>query len=262
MNIFPVNALRDNYIWMLTEGSSVWAVDPGEAQPVLDFLEKEQLSLQGILVTHHHADHTAGIPELLARYPGMAVYASEQSAVHAVTRRFVDGETFLCGSVPFRALAIPGHTLDHMAWLAEGALFAGDTLFSAGCGRIFEGTVEMMYASLQKLMALPPDTRLYCGHEYTLANLNFAAMLEPYNVSLLTLIKQLLLKSRQGHRCTLPSTLRTEKEINPFLRCTAHTIIEKAQSHAKKKLTTPQQVFGTLREWKNHFVASPGGEQV
>ena len=257
MDIFPVNALRDNYVWMLTEGSFAWAVDPGEAEPVLAFLEKKSLPLQGILVTHHHADHTAGIPALLKRYPGIPVYASDKTPVIAVTHRLADGDVFSCGSVSFRGIAIPGHTLDHMAYLGDGALFAGDTLFSAGCGKIFEGTVEMMYASLQKLMVLPPDTRLYCGHEYTLANLAFAAMLEPWNAPLLALIKQLLLKSRQGEHCTLPSTLQTEKEINPFLRCTVPAIIEVAEAHAKKKLATPGQVFGILRDWKNHFIVSP-----
>lgn len=261
MEIHPVNALRDNYIWVLVEASSrsAWAVDPGEASPLLAFCDEHGLTLKGVLLTHHHPDHSGGIEALKTRFPGLTLHGAKNSPVTSLTHRLEDGDTFHCGPFLFRALAIPGHTLDHMAFFGNHALFCGDTLFSGGCGRIFEGSPEMMYASLQKLMALPQDTDVYCGHEYTLANLAFAAMVEPWNPATRAKIQQVLFEGRQGNSCTLPSRLGDEITFNPFLRCEEREVIAAAETYAKKRLKTALEVFSVLREWKNHFIASPAG---
>ena len=259
MPVIPVSALQDNYIWLMVDDKtrSAWAVDPGEAPPVLTFCDDNGLALKGVLLTHHHADHSGGIETLMGRYPTLMVSGASQSPVAILTHRMEEGETLQCGPFTLRTLAIPGHTLDHMAFVGDGILFCGDTLFSAGCGRIFEGTPGMMYASLQKLMALPEETEVYCGHEYTLANLAFAAMVEPWNPVLRAKIQQVLLMKRAGQACTLPSCLRDEKRINPFLRCAEPDVIAAAEAHAKKHLASPIAVFTELREWKNNFIATP-----
>lgn len=248
--IIPIPALKDNYIWMLLDDSEKYAVvvDPGEAKPVIETLEKKGCELSGILITHHHWDHTNGIADLLDYTPEVLVAGSIESRVPGVNLRVNDGEEFAIANVQCKAIAVPGHTLDHTAYYDAAAkwIFTGDTLFSAGCGRIFEGTPEMMYQSLQKITALPEDTKVYCGHEYTSQNLNFAAVVEPDNHAI-------SMKQASLPLCTLPSILGEEKRINPFLRCGVETVKYAAEQYAQRKLHRPVEVFAVLREWKNEL---------
>lgn len=250
----PIKALSDNYIWLsrLSSNSSVFVVDPGEAKPVLDYLTEHHLSLSAILVTHKHADHTGGIAALRKDYPEAVVYAHPEEGVPHCSHLVSDGEVFqLEGwSDPIRVIHIPGHTLGHVAYVMGSALFSGDTLFSAGCGRVFEGTMSQMYTSLQSLAALPETTDVYCGHEYTLDNLRFANVVEPFNSDIKDRLHTVL-HLRDVNQCTLPSLLSIEKRTNPFLRCEVPSVIESAEAHLRCSLPTPELVFEALREWKN-----------
>lgn len=238
---------------MTNEGSSAaWIVDPGEAHNVSAVLQKRRLELKGILITHHHVDHCGGVAELLSHYPNVFIYGSHQSHISHINRRVHESETFDCLSVKARVLEIPGHTLDHVAYRVEDNLFCGDTLFSIGCGKIFEGTAAQMYRSLDKIKQLDDATKIYCGHEYTLANLKFAQIVDPDNAHL----HSKLTKATQALHdtgCTLPCFLGEERKMNPFLRCTAPEIIASVSKHVGKNLTDPVEVFYYLREWKNAF---------
>jgi hydroxyacylglutathione hydrolase len=250
MELFPISALKDNYIWTLVDTVKKHAVvvDPGAAAPVIDTLQARGLRLAGILVTHHHWDHTNGIGELLDYAGAIPVVGSHESRNEFVNHHVKDGEEITLSHVHCRAIAVPGHTLDHTAYYDAHTpfLFTGDTLFSAGCGRIFEGTAEMMYASLQKIAALPDDVKVYCGHEYTRKNLQFAEIVEPEN-------QEIRRKLSSLQECTLPSTMAEEKLINPFLRCTKESVLRAAEAYAKVKLSRPVEVFAVLREWKNNY---------
>lgn len=253
--IVPITALQDNYIWMILHhlDHSAWIVDPGDAEPVLAYLKQYNIALRGILLTHHHWDHSHGIPDLIQQFQ-VPVIASTYSNDPTVTRQVTDNEYFsIQDTFPkIRAIAIPGHTLDHMAYHIGNALFCGDTLFGAGCGRLFEGTPEQMYHSLQKLAALPEHTQIYCGHEYTLANLRFAAIVEPNN----PMISQRIEKTRalcDKNRPTLPSLLNEEKSSNPFLRCHILEVQQQVSAHANRELRDPIEVFTALRQWKDTF---------
>jgi hydroxyacylglutathione hydrolase len=252
---FPIPAFKDNYIWAVVnpEKKSALIVDPGDALPVIAFLESRNLALETILITHHHADHRGGLPLLREKYSPL-VYAPfhpeiENPSVIVQDLSLVTTSGFGC----FEVLSIPGHTLEHMAYYhPEGFVFAGDTLFSAGCGRVFEGTYPQMYDSLLRLKNLPHETELYCGHEYTLANLLFAQAVEPDNKD----IKQMILEvedKRHQNIPTLPSRLAFEKKVNPFLRCDVKAVIESAQDFENKCLVTEYEVFEVLRRWKNNF---------
>ena len=253
-NIVAINAFKDNYIWALVHSTTKTAlvVDPGEAQPVIDFLEAKNLSLQAILITHHHADHRGGIPILAKKYSPI-IYGPQHADINPTV--IIDTVTLL--DIPlfgkFNVVRIPGHTLEHTAYYHEtGLLFSGDTLFSAGCGRVFEGTYEQMYHSLLKLSSFPDDTKIYCGHEYTLANLAFAQAVEPCNPD----IQQMMIESEKKRHInipTLPSTLLTEKKVNPFLRCDIATVIASVEKQTGQILKTPIDVFRELRLWKNNF---------
>lgn len=183
ITITPIKAFKDNYIWMISEAPSnlVWIVDPGDARSVIQVLKSQQLELTGILLTHHHADHSGGIEELVDYTGNIPVVGSYMSSVSSVTNPVRNGDEVVCHSLRLYAIEIPGHTLDHTAFYGDHVLFCGDTLFSGGCGRIFEGTAPQMFVSLQKLNNLPDKTKIYCGHEYTLANLEFAKTVEPNN---------------------------------------------------------------------------------
>lgn len=256
INIIPLHAFKDNYIWTGIHANQAFVVDPGEADPVMDFLAQKNLHLSAILITHKHHDHTGGVQQLLQRYPHTAVYCHADEHISATTHRVSHNEIFSLHNFPvsFTAFHIPGHTLGHVAYYAKPILFTGDTLFSAGCGRIFEGTAEQMFRSLLILASLPDETLIYCGHEYTLANLHFAALVEPQN----TAIQHWLRKTEQlysENKPSLPSTLKTEKQINPFLRCHETTVIASAEHYANKKLNSVVEVFYVLREWKNGLAA-------
>ena len=218
--LLPIPAFSDNYIWLLVQDGKAWVVDPGDAAPVLQVLHKKNLQLAGILVTHHHADHSGGVIELLQHCP-VPVYGPCNSPVsNLISHALQDGDLIRLGEVDFSVIAVPGHTLDHIAFYSasEKALFCGDTLFSAGCGRIFEGTYEQMYQSLSKLAALPDDTKVCCAHEYTLSNLRFAVAIEPSNPDVAG-YQNHCEALRKENQPTLPSTVGLEKRINPFLRC-------------------------------------------
>ena len=218
MKISPIPVLTDNYVWVIEKDGKALVVDPGQAAPVSAYLQARRLTLTAILLTHHHGDHTAGVPDLLREWP-VPVIAGVESKVPWVSQYLTEGETLLLPGFPvLSALSIPGHTLDHMAYRLENALFTGDTVFSAGCGRVFEGTFEMMYASLQKIAALPPTLQVYCGHEYTETNLRFAKTVEPDNGAIDLRLKQVRALRAQGEP-SLPSSLQLELAINPFLRC-------------------------------------------
>jgi len=231
---------------------TAWIVDPGEATPVIKALTQYNLTLAGILITHHHADHCAGIAALLQHAGDIPVFGSYQSPNQYISHRLKEPDEIIYATFQLKAIEIPGHTLDHTAYYGNSSLFCGDTLFSAGCGKVFEGTPEMMYNSLAKLQQLPDDTKIYCGHEYTRANLQFAKQVEPNNPDIANKINKIT--QLQTGECTLPSTLNEEKKINPFLRCHVPEVINAVEQHAGTKLNNPIEVFARLREWKNNFV--------
>jgi hydroxyacylglutathione hydrolase len=253
LQVVPVAAFKDNYVWTLRNASHAAVVDPGEARPVLDYLKRERLTLAAILATHHHPDHVGGIAELRGSFD-VPVYGPKNEPIATLTRPVSEGDTV---SIPelgatFSVLDIPGHTRAHIAYYGAGSLFCGDTLFACGCGRLFEGTAEQMYASLKKLAALPDDTRVYCGHEYTLANIGFAKAVEPDNAAL----EQREARDRQLRaegKPTLPSRLGEEKATNPFLRCLEPAVIESANKYLGKRVADPVRVFAAIRDWKNQF---------
>ncbi len=244
ISIVPVRAFQDNYIWIMRRGNNAAAVDPGDAMPVLDYLRAEQLRLTAILNTHHHADHVGGNAELLRHFE-VPVYGPCDARIPTVTRQLRDGDNFTLAEygIEFTVLEIPGHTRTHIAFYGGGILFCGDTLFACGCGRLFEGTPQQMYASLTKLAALPGTTRVYCGHEYTLANLRFARMVEPDNPALVPW-ERAARAQRARDEPTLPSTLTRETSANPFLRCAEPAVVAAASRHAGRPLTDPVSVLG------------------
>ena len=254
LSIYPIPAFNDNYIWALVDESSKEAVivDPGDATPVLEFLYQHQLTLNAILITHKHHDHTGGIPALLSQFPKASVFSNPIEQVAQTTQLVSDNDLITISSHEFRVIAIPGHTLGHIAYYCTPFLFCGDTLFTNGCGRIFEGTAEQMLSSLQKLKMLPDDTQVYCGHEYTLSNIKFSLNVEPQNAQLKKRFEEAK-RLRTDNQPTVPSMLTLEKATNPFLRCNELSVIETVSRHAGKKLDSEVEVFAALREWKNVF---------
>lgn len=255
IKINPISALKDNYIWAIVniQQQSALIVDPGEAAPVLNYLKNNHLRLDGILITHHHWDHVNGAASIIAQHPA-PVFGSEICQYSGLTQRVTEKTPLKVNEhfPSFNIIKIPGHTLDHIAYFTQEALFCGDTLFTAGCGRLFEGTAEQMYSSLQKLAALPEQTPIYCGHEYTLSNLQFAQAVEPNNPQILERIQQVNQLRKQGLP-TVPATLLEEKQTNPFLRCQSTELIQQVEKQVKRQLNTPIEVFKELREWKNNF---------
>jgi len=252
IDIEPIPAFRDNYIWALRHGEAVAFVDPGEAEPILAWLADRRLRPSAILITHHHSDHTGGVAELLARWP-LPVYGPTEAAP-LVDHPLAEGD--ICRlpelQAEFRVLAVPGHTLGHLAYLGHGHLFCGDALFSCGCGRVFEGTPAMMHASLMRLAALPAETRVCCAHEYTLANLAFAREIDPDNV-VLESWQTTALALRKSGRPTLPVSLGDERRRNPFLRCDDPAFRRQAELSLGTRLPDAVAAFAALREAKNHY---------
>src|SRR6202035_3324409 len=255
LDVRPVRAFSDNYIWLIDSprGEALVAVDPGDAAPVIAELRLRGGSLAAILLTHHHPDHIGGVPELL-RHWGVPVIGPDDARIAQRTRTVRGGER--CDlpelGLSFEISQIPGHTLSHIAFWGHGTLFCGNTLFSAGCGRLFEGTPGQMNASLTKLRNLPPETRVFCGHEYTAANLRFALTVEPTNRAALEYQARVERLRAQGEP-TLPSTLALEIQVNTFLRCDEPAVVRAAEVHAGHSLGEPAAVLGVLRAWKDQF---------
>lgn len=255
MKLIPLPAFDDNYIWLLHDGKSALVVDPGDAQPVLAALQSEGLQLQGILVTHHHPDHTGGV-DVLRDTTGASVFGPALEPMPEPLQRLNGGDTVQLLDLVFQVLDVPGHTAGHIAYFCEipgqaPILFCGDTMFSGGCGRLFEGTAQQMQTSLDLLAALPGATRVCCAHEYTLSNLKFALEIEPDNQQLLAYQSQCQSLREQGLP-TLPSTIETERKINPFLRSGQPTILASARRFDAQGLAH-NGAFSTLRQWKNQY---------
>ena len=253
LEIVPLPAFKDNYIWTLRDGSNAAVVDPGEAGPVKAYLAKEGLALVAILATHHHPDHVGGIAELVAMKK-VPVFGPKGEPIPELTHPVGQGDKVEIPALHaiFSVLDIPGHTRAHVAYYGLESLFCGDTLFACGCGRVFEGTAQQMLDSLSKLAALPDETRVYCGHEYTLANIKFARAVDPDN-SLLAVREEKAAKLRAVGRPTLPSTLGEERATNPFLRCAEPAVVESANKYLGARIADPVSVFAAIREWKNRF---------
>ena len=253
LTLQPLPAFQDNYIWLLATGSVAAVVDPGDAAPVRSALAERHLRLAAVLVTHHHADHMGGAAEL-AREHACPVYGPAREAIEAVDRPLTGGAEVDIPALQarFRVLDIPGHTAGHIAYGGHGIIFCGDTLFSAGCGRLFEGTAQQMCASLAKLAALPDDTRVCCGHEYTLANLKFAREVEPDNWDVREYERECAARRARGEP-TLPSRLGRERRVNPFLRCAEPAVRDAARRRLGREPADAVEVFAAIRLWKDGF---------
>lgn len=251
----------DNYIWILSDSRGrALVVDPGEAGPVLDAANDGEFAPAALLLTHHHADHVGGAQAMLRRWPDLPVYGPDDDRVGLPTRRPADGEAFEVAGWRIRSLHVPGHTRSHVAFFVDAldghdpVLFCGDTLFSLGCGRLFEGDAAQMHASLDRLARLPRATRVCCGHEYTLANAAFAAVVEPDNAALARRMKEAR-TMRDAHRPTLPSTLGDELDCNPFLRCREPAVVAAAARRLGRMPAGEVETFATLRAWKDGFAS-------
>lgn len=256
MTLFPVPAFSDNYIWVLHNGQRALVVDPGESDGVLHWLTQQALQLDTILVTHHHADHTGGV-SALREATGAQVIGPAFERMPEPLQRVRGGENVEVLGLRFEVLDVPGHTAGHIAYYTPSVdgqplLFCGDTLFSAGCGRLFEGTPAQMLDSLTRLTALPDGTRVCCTHEYTLSNLRFALTVEPDNAALVHYAEHCQ-HLRARNLPTLPSSIGLEKQINPFLRSREPALMQAALGHDPATTTEAVSVFATLREWKNIF---------
>lgn len=268
ITVTAIPAFSDNYIWAITSTNvklanesalmPVALVDPGDAAPCIAFLEKNNLQLCAILITHHHPDHTGGVAELKNHCKNkdwpLTVYAPVNTAINNVDVRVKDNHTVELTelSVSFKVIDLAGHTLDHIGYYANDIVFCGDTLFSGGCGRIFEGSPQQMLTALTRLSDLPERTHVYCAHEYTLANLTFALAVEPQNAELVHYYNQVI-KRRAQKLPTIPTSILLEKKINPFLRCDQQEIINSADNFSSKKSVNTLDTFTVIRQWKNQF---------
>jgi hydroxyacylglutathione hydrolase len=251
MNLISIPAFEDNYIWVLVDDDRRCViVDPGESAPVLRAIKENGWQPEAILLTHHHHDHTGGVPELRAHFPHLVVYGPAEAQDKGITQVVEEGETILIREWEFSVFATPGHTLGHLCFYSKPYLFCGDTLFSGGCGRLFEGTPAQMYQSLQKINALPDETLICCAHEYTLGNMKFAVSLLPEDRAIQDYyhkVKELRAKNQK----TLPVILKNERQINLFLRTDHIDLINKINQETN--LQQPEQRFAWLRSKKDNF---------
>lgn len=256
LNVHPIHAFSDNYIWVIHNQTHAAVIDPGIASPVIEYLQSKRLQLSAILITHHHHDHTGGNAELLQSF-NVPVYGPHNESIATVSHPLREGDQVNLEemSLNLTVLDTPGHTRGHIAYYGSNPfnmVFCGDTLFACGCGRVFEGTAQQMYQSLQKLSQLPGDTLIFCTHEYTLGNIQFAKVVDPKNARLID-FEIAAQELRNRNVPTIPTTLILERKINPFIRCEQQEIINSAQNYSGKSLPDPIEVFTALREWKNNF---------
>ena len=257
LSIIRIPAFQDNYLWLIANAAGEAAVvDPGDADPVIRALEDNDLTLVAVLATHHHGDHIGGIDTLVNRYQ-CPVYGPVSENIPQVTHPLREGDRVQLLGATFAVLEVPGHTLDHIVYYSNDlaptpVLFAGDTLFAGGCGRLFEGTPAQMYDSLSKLMNLPDTTRVYCAHEYTLANLTFAAAVEPDNEALARRLQEVREMRRQDI-ATVPSDLALERATNPFLRADEETVAAAASRQLGHDPGSGPETFAAIRNWKDNF---------
>lgn len=257
IKVHALSAFSDNYIWVIQHDNDnrVAVVDPGQAEPVLDYLQRNELELGAILITHHHPDHTGGVKKLL-QHADVPVYgpAGERQPIDSLSARLAQGDQVDLDwlGLTLDIIEVPGHTAGHIAFHGSGMLFSGDTLFSGGCGKLFEGDAAQMRDSLEKLRALPAATLIYCGHEYTEKNLAFAQAVEPNNDALADRVAQVKTWRAEGQP-SLPSMLKDEIQFNPFLRWDQATVISAASEREGHQLTDPNEVFATIRAWKDAF---------
>ncbi|MBS0924161.1 hydroxyacylglutathione hydrolase [Providencia sp. JGM181] len=250
MELIRVPALNDNYIWLLANNQQCIIVDPAESEAILSILTANQLTPVAILLTHHHNDHTQGVKGIIAQYPKLPVFGPQETLVKGATELICDGDSVIIGDFNFQVIGLPGHTLGHIGFYQAPYLFCGDTLFSAGCGRIFEGTPDQMYQSIQKIAVLPDDTLICCAHEYTQSNLQFAHHIWPENETIMNYSEKVR-TLRNNQQATVPSTLKTEKNINIFLQCDN----PKLQQKLNINVTNPslRAVFTLLRKLKDEY---------
>lgn len=255
LQVQTIPSRQDNYIWLIKQGNQAIVVDPGESAPVIERLRQQSLNLKAIFVTHHHHDHVDGVAELLALYPQCPVYGPQITLTDVPQMQTMcdqDLISFPDLDLTFTVWHTPGHTAEHIVFHGHGALFCGDTLFSGGCGRLFSGTAEQMYHSLQRLASLPEDTLVYPAHEYTYNNLSYCLLAEPDNVFTIKRIKEVS-KLRQQGCPTLPSTIGIEKQSNVFLRTNMPSVAVFAQNSSELYLENEIQIFAILREKKNNL---------
>lgn len=258
IKVEPIPAFNDNYIWIIEDGRYACIVDPGQKDPILDYLAKRQLQLKSILITHHHHDHTGAVVDLV-KLTGAHVYGPMNSAIQGIDTYVQEGDCLSLAPLDFvvDVLEVPGHTLDHVAyvgWMSNGQsiVFCGDTLFSCGSGRLFEGNSTQMLQSLDKLKKMSQNTLLYCAHEYTLSNIRWALTVEPSNIDLQYWEREAM-RLREQALPTVPTTLEQELKVNPFLRVGEKTVQQAAEAYVGHVLSSEADIFGALREWKNHF---------
>ena len=253
LSIKPIKALSDNYIWLVTTNEGSIVIDPGESKQIIDLIKSNEIDLEGILITHHHYDHTNGIEEIL-KYKKVEVYGPKNN-INSITKRVKQNDVFNLIGLKFEVIETPGHTLDHIAFYCfkdgKSIHFCGDTLFSGGCGRVFEGTYSQMYESLKKLSKLPEDTQIFCGHEYTSSNLQFACAVEPNNQFIKKYNEGIIEKTKNGVP-SLPSSLKIEYMINPFIRCNEENLIDNINKKFGE-IGSESEIFSTLRKWKDDF---------
>lgn len=260
MKVSMIKAFSDNYIWAISSNDSnkLAIVDPGDANVCIEFIEQQNLQLSNILITHHHADHVGGINKLVEycknKQWSLTVYGPENESIPHCDVTLNESQTVKLADLGFEftVIDLPGHTSGHIAYLSEDNLFCGDTLFSGGCGRLFEGTPEQMLSSLDKLSALPERTHVYCAHEYTQANLNFALTVEPCNAELVHYYNQVLQKRENGI-ATIPTSIMLEKKINPFLRSHEASLMASASEYSESVVKDKLQTFTIIRGWKDNF---------